>query len=187
MPSRANVWIDGEHHFPHDRDRLRSMPIGDFDVEYDPNNNLFDVLKRFLVAFAPENYCSVQFTSNSNYQTDQTDYSFCKQYSSAGGKGGRFLPGNVLDVLLKKDGRAYFASIFFSTSERTVKYRLVRLVKTPADPLRKAFNEMGKLQSGDDKTLDEGRNPFDDNLAITVDRIRGWLRHQIEQDNPAAI
>jgi hypothetical protein len=156
-------------------------------MEYDPNNNLFDVLKRFLVGFAPENYCSVQVTSNSNYQTDQTDYSFCKQYSSAAGKGGRFLPGDVLDVLLKKDGRAYFVSIFISTSERTVKYRLVRLVKNPADRLGKAFNEMGKLQSGDDKTLDEDRNPFDDNLSITMDRIRSWLKHQIEQDNQAVI
>lgn len=151
-------------------------------MEYDINK-LFAVLRGFLPGFASENWCSLQFTSDTSFVPDQTDYSFRKQYSSLMGKqGGDYRPGNVLDILLNKNEQTYFVSLFFDTEARTVQFRLVRLAQPTTQPLSEAFYRLGQIQSSDDRVLDEGEIAFGDDYVLTANRITGWMRFQIEHD-----
>lgn len=155
----------------------------DAPMEYDVNK-LFRVFKDFLPGFAPKNYCSLQFTSNTAFQPSQTDYSFHKQHSSLGDEfGGEFRPGNVLDILLEKNGRHYFASIFFDTSANVIRFRLVRLTGEITEPLSDVFYRVGELASSSDHVLDEGTNPFGDDYVEAARRITDWMKFQIERDH----
>jgi death-on-curing protein len=185
----ANKQIDQDRTAAWIRDRLKSMPEGKSEVQYDINK-LFEVLQKFLGGFAPDNYCSLQTKCNTGYDPNKTDYSFNKDHSSCEidgiKRGGDFLPGNVLDVLLRKNDRAYFVSIFFSTSENEVRFRMVRVAIPPAAVLKEAFYKMRDLQSPQDVPLENGDVPFEGDFVEAGNRVTDWLQHEIERDREPA-
>ena len=145
-------------------------------------NDLFQVFSNFLPGFADANYCHLAFTSNSSYDPDRSGYSYEKQYSGMMGMGGEYRPGNVLDILLSKGGRSYFASIFFDTERRVIQHRLVRLAAFIRGPLKDAMESLKPHTSTEDSHLDEGRIPFGDDYLGAAKTVTDWMRYQIEQD-----
>ena len=150
-------------------------------MQYDVNQ-LFKVITNFLSGYAPENYCSLQWTSNTGYPQESTDYSFCKQHSSVGDFGGDYCPGNVIDILLNKSGNSYFVSLFFNTARKVVQYRLIRLVELVEAPLEQPFYRMKEIANERDASLDEGAIDFGEDYVETGKKVTGWMRYQIDND-----
>jgi len=154
-------------------------------MEYDVNK-LFRILKNLLIGYAPENYGSLEFTSNTSYPQGLTDYSFCKAYSSIEGiegYGGEYRPGNVLDILFNKGASSYFVSLFFDTGNKIVEYRLIKLHDYLTPPLADSFYRMPEIASDKDRLIDEGSVLFGTDYVDTGNIVTGWLRHQIDTHN----
>lgn len=139
----------------------------------------------FLKDYAPGSKANLQQTGWTSYDQDRTPISFLRQFTEmklSDGRtlGGKYVPGDVLDVVMTKAGRTYVASFFFSNRERKIHHRLARLAAPAHPPANDA--RLLESQTVGAITIDEGAIDWMGTIAESGALVTGWIQHQIDRD-----
>ncbi|MEM6259143.1 MAG: hypothetical protein AAGI37_12585 [Planctomycetota bacterium] len=149
----------------------------DFDV-----NKILSIMVEFVKGFADKGYYCCH-TTQRTFHPNLAEYSFNQQYSSIDeGPGDTLEPGNVIDVIMLKDGNTYFASIFFGSVIKKIEYKIYRLAEPFPEPYRDHYYESKLYVSSNDTLIDEGQLDFGEDYDAMGRNITGWLQHQIVSD-----